>query len=87
MSFKNKLFKEMLKMSSAATQKASKFLVLLLLWTQPNPTHQKTEKSRPNPWTTLFQRQRRKSWPTEQRSLNKRSITSSEEDEFICHVT
>jgi len=38
MSFKNKLFKEMLKMSSAATQKASKFLVLLLQWTQPNPT-------------------------------------------------
>jgi len=30
MSFKNKLFKKMLKMSSAATQKASKFLVLLL---------------------------------------------------------
>jgi len=37
MSFKNKLFKEMLKMFSAATQKASKFLVLLLQWTQPNP--------------------------------------------------
>jgi len=43
MTFKNKLFKEMLKMSSAATQKASKFLVLLLQWTQPNPTHGSTQ--------------------------------------------
>jgi len=43
MSFKNKLFKETLKMSSAATQKASKFLVLLLQWTQPNPTHGSTQ--------------------------------------------
>ena len=49
MSFKNKLFKEMLKMSSTATQKASKFLLLLLQWTQPNPT-----LGQPNPWTTLI---------------------------------
>jgi len=52
MSFKNKLFKKMLKMSSAATQKASKFLVLLLQWTQPNSTHKKLKNldpTQPNP--------------------------------------
>jgi len=42
MSFKYKLFKEMFKMSPAAAQKAStkpfKFLLLLLLLTQPSPT-------------------------------------------------
>jgi len=52
MSFKNKLFKKMFKMSSAATQKASKFLVHLLQWTQPNPTHKKLKNLdpiQPNP--------------------------------------
>jgi len=61
MSFKNKLFKEMLKMSSAATQKASKFFST---FAAVDPTQPKTEKSRPNPtqpmgqpnpWTTLYQ--------------------------------
>jgi len=55
MSFKNKLFKEMLKMSSAATQKASKFCC-----SGPNPTYQKLKNldptqpmGQPNQWTTL----------------------------------
>ena len=57
MSFKNKLFKEMLKMSSAASQKASNFLVLLLQWKPTQPTKNwkisTQPMGQPNPWTTL----------------------------------
>ena len=45
---------------SLKTSSSKKCLALLLSWTKPNPTHQKTEKSRPtqpmgqpNLWTTL----------------------------------
>jgi len=64
---KNRFFKEVLKMSSAAAQQASTkaHSNKLSYWTQPNPTHQKLKNldptksnptqpmGQPNPWITL----------------------------------